>query len=680
MGKLLVIMLVCIFMAFQSLEALDYGDALNKSILFFEGQRSGKLPVNQRVLWRADSALSDGQPDNVNLIGGFYDAGDNVKFVWPMSFTTTLLSWTAIEYQNEISSANQLGYLRSSIKWATDFILRAHTSPTTLYTQVGDGNSDHSYSERPEDMDTPRTLYKINSSSPGSEAAGEAAAALASAALVFKTVDSNYSSKLLSHAKSVSILLELVFDKMVLDHISLEALDYGDALNKSILFFEGQRSGKLPVNQRVLWRADSALSDGQPDNVNLIGGFYDAGDNVKFVWPMSFTTTLLSWTAIEYQNEISSANQLGYLRSSIKWATDFILRAHTSPTTLYTQVGDGNSDHSYSERPEDMDTPRTLYKINSSSPGSEAAGEAAAALASAALVFKTVDSNYSSKLLSHAKSVNLIGGFYDAGDNVKFVWPMSFTTTLLSWTAIEYQNEISSANQLGYLRSSIKWATDFILRAHTSPTTLYTQVGDGNSDHSCSERPEDMDTPRTLYKINSSSPGSEAAGEAAAALASAALVFKTVDSNYSSKLLSHAKSVSILLELVFDKMVLDHISEFYNGKNDLGELKNDVEPFVCALMPGSSSQQIEPTPGGLLFTRDSSNLQYVTTAITVLFHYSKILTQAQVDYILGNNPMKMSYMVGYGNKYPTQPYHRGSSLPSIKSKPEKINCNGGISY
>ena len=72
----------------------------------------------------------------MNLIGGFYDAGDNVKFVWPMSFTTTLLSWAAIEYQNEISSANQLGYLRSSIKWATDFILRAHTSPTTLYTQV----------------------------------------------------------------------------------------------------------------------------------------------------------------------------------------------------------------------------------------------------------------------------------------------------------------------------------------------------------------------------------------------------------------------------------------------------------------------------------------------------------------------------------------------------------------
>ena len=38
----------------------DYGDALSKSILFFEGQRSGKLPPNQRMTWRKDSALRDG--------------------------------------------------------------------------------------------------------------------------------------------------------------------------------------------------------------------------------------------------------------------------------------------------------------------------------------------------------------------------------------------------------------------------------------------------------------------------------------------------------------------------------------------------------------------------------------------------------------------------------------------
>jgi hypothetical protein len=72
----------------------------------------------------------------VDLVGGYYDAGDNVKFGWPMSFTVSLLSWAAIEYESEISSVNQLDYLHGAIRWGADFILKAHTSPTTLFTQV----------------------------------------------------------------------------------------------------------------------------------------------------------------------------------------------------------------------------------------------------------------------------------------------------------------------------------------------------------------------------------------------------------------------------------------------------------------------------------------------------------------------------------------------------------------
>lgn len=54
-------------------------------------------------------------------------------------------------------------------------------------------------------MDTPRTLYRITSDSPGSEAAAESAAALAAASIVFKKVDSIYSSRLLNHSKSVRV-------------------------------------------------------------------------------------------------------------------------------------------------------------------------------------------------------------------------------------------------------------------------------------------------------------------------------------------------------------------------------------------------------------------------------------------------------------------------------------------
>lgn len=45
----------------------DYADALSKSILFFEGQRSGKLPSNQRMNWRKDSALDDGHQIGVSV-------------------------------------------------------------------------------------------------------------------------------------------------------------------------------------------------------------------------------------------------------------------------------------------------------------------------------------------------------------------------------------------------------------------------------------------------------------------------------------------------------------------------------------------------------------------------------------------------------------------------------------
>ncbi|CAO2206621.1 unnamed protein product [Urochloa humidicola] len=65
----------------------NYNDALSKAILFFEGQRSGRLPASQRVKWRGNSAVHDGQAERVNLTGGYYDAGDNVKFVGIMPYS-----------------------------------------------------------------------------------------------------------------------------------------------------------------------------------------------------------------------------------------------------------------------------------------------------------------------------------------------------------------------------------------------------------------------------------------------------------------------------------------------------------------------------------------------------------------------------------------------------------------
>ena len=69
------------------------------------------------------------------------------------------------------------------------------------------------------------------------------------------------------------------------------------------------------------------------------------------------------------------------------------------------------------------------------------------------------------------------------------------------------------------------------------------QVGDGSSDHYCWQRPEDMTTSRRAYKIDAENPGSEVAGETAAALAAASILFKKLDPHYSHLLLHHAQQV-----------------------------------------------------------------------------------------------------------------------------------------
>lgn len=194
--------------------AHDYSNALKKSILFFEGQRSGKLPPDQRLRWRRDSALHDGATAGVDLTGGYYDAGDNVKFGFPMAFTTTLLAWSVIDFGRNMGP--ELGNAIKAVKWGTDYLLKATAKPNTVYVQVGDAYSDHNCWERPEDMDTLRTVYKIDRDHPGSDVAGETAAALAAASIVFRSRDAAYSRLLLDRAVKVSFFFSFFFFDYIL--------------------------------------------------------------------------------------------------------------------------------------------------------------------------------------------------------------------------------------------------------------------------------------------------------------------------------------------------------------------------------------------------------------------------------------------------------------------------------
>ncbi len=182
----------------------NYGEALQKAIFFYECQRSGKLSSSTlRLNWRGDSGMEDGKDAGLDLTGGWYDAGDHVKFNLPMAYSATMLSWSVYEYKDAFKNSGQLEPILENIKWATDYFIKCHPEPNVYYYQVGNGDADHAWWGPAEAMPMDRPSYKLDKASPGSAVTAETAAALASASIIFKDIDAAYSKECLKHAKEL---------------------------------------------------------------------------------------------------------------------------------------------------------------------------------------------------------------------------------------------------------------------------------------------------------------------------------------------------------------------------------------------------------------------------------------------------------------------------------------------
>ncbi|XP_057823453.2 endoglucanase 1-like [Cryptomeria japonica] len=372
------------------------------------------------------------------------------------------------------------------------------------------------------------------------------------------------------------------------------------------------------------WRDDSAISDGSIDNMDLSGGYYDAGDNVKFGLPMAFTTTMLSWSVLEFGD--SMGDDLQHTQEAIRWATNYLLKATSTPGVIYVQVGEPNADHQCWERPEDMDTPRNVYKVDSEHPGSDVAAETAAALAAASIVFKTSDASYSQTLIKRALQV------FDFADKYRG----SYSDSLPSAVCPFY------CSYSGY-QDELLWGASWLQKA-------------------------------------------------------------TEDASYANYIVSNAQSLGLSNSdnvLSWDQKhggakILLARQALFNKVGSFKQFRYLGDNVVCSLLSAKH------TPGGLFHgDNDQSNMQYVTSTTFLLFTYAKYLrasnqvarcgnnqftadsirglAKRQIDYILGENPLGMSYMVGYSTKFPQHIHHRGSSLPSKSQHPGKIGCNDGFS-
>ncbi|GFZ00332.1 glycosyl hydrolase 9C1 [Actinidia rufa] len=238
----------------------------------------------------------------------------------------------------------------------------------------------------------------------------------------------------------------------------------------------------------------------------------------------------------------------------------------------------------------------------------------------------------------------------------------------------------------------LQGGTDYFIKAHPQPNVLWAQVGDGDSDHYCWERAEDMTTSRTAYKLDPSNPGSDLAAETAAALAAASFAFKPYNSSYSNLLLIHAKQLFSFAD-TFRGLYDDSIKcakNFYtsSGYTVLMEggggaytsiLKQDqakADFFACACVQKNDGYNVAKTP---VYVREWNNMQYAASAAFLAAVYSDYLSKAHAaDYMLDKNPKSMSYLVGNGKMYPLHVHHRGASITSISLLHSSVGCVEGF--
>lgn len=155
----LILLWIILISCTSSLNAQNWADMQKKTVRFYRYQRAGQKGVHCHNPYYEDiNSNWPHQNDNHNgkdLSGGWYDAGDFVKFGLPFSSTVYILlkgydvfpagysdndSWDKFDVKDNIPD------ILNEVKFATDYIIKAVINNTTVVYDIGDGNSDHACS------------------------------------------------------------------------------------------------------------------------------------------------------------------------------------------------------------------------------------------------------------------------------------------------------------------------------------------------------------------------------------------------------------------------------------------------------------------------------------------------------------------------------------------------------
>jgi endoglucanase len=372
--------------------------------------------------------------------------------------------------------------------------------------------------------------------------------------------------------------------------------NYAEALQKALYFYDAQRSGRLPQNFRVAWRGDSALQDGEDAGVDLTGGYYDAGDGVKFGLPMAGAMTMLAWGGIEFSDGYRKSGQWDFLLDAVRWGDDWLMKAHPGADVFYGQVGRGDLDHAYWGAPEAMQMPRPSFLIDATHPGTEMAGEAAAALAAGAMLFQKSDPDYAARCLDHAKQL------FDFADRCRGTYSDSIADARAYYKSYSgYQDELA-------------WAAAWLAKATGDKAYL-----------AKAEKIFSAELTKTNWHGTQS----------------------WDDKKYGT---------AILLAQLTGK------AQYFAA----------VNRWLDFWTVGDRGAKVQTTSGGLAWLDQWGSLRYTanTSFLALIYartdgakhadRYREFATR-QIRYILGDNPRRSSYVVGFGVNPPQRAHHRAAS-------------------
>ena len=179
----------------------NYAEALQKSLYFYEAQQSGKLSPNNRVAWRGDACLTDGQDIGRDLSGGWFDAGDHWTANLTMSFAAMTLAWSAVEQPQGWAQSSQMDELLESLIHVNRYFLKCVLNPDCqdpardLEVVIGCGGKDGVEQPNVHAMWAPaevahlmtnRPTFRLNKDCPGGDIPAAMASAMTASAMVIR--------------------------------------------------------------------------------------------------------------------------------------------------------------------------------------------------------------------------------------------------------------------------------------------------------------------------------------------------------------------------------------------------------------------------------------------------------------------------------------------------------------